>query len=231
MTNDYVIGFSNKLPWRLSADLKRFRKLTTGQVVVMGRRTYESIGRPLPNRTNVVISRRPRLRIKGCAVKRSLEAALRAFRSKKIAIIGGGEVFREALPLATTIYLTLIEPDRETRKQPYLFEQPIGGDAYFPRLDPGEWKVTFRGRRRVARPKGAGFSMDDKDYPSAIYFRFLVLTRRKRALHRTLSNPDFAGAFQLPKELPNVIKAVERKDGQRKRRQRAAFQPDLFEQK
>ncbi len=230
MTSDYVIGFSNKLPWRLSADLRRFRKLTIGQVVVMGRRTFESIGRPLPRRTNVVVSRKRRLRIEGCVVLRSLDAVLDRYRRvKKIVVIGGGQLYREALPLSSRIYLTVIEFDRQTRQQPFLFDQPIGGDAFFPELNPGDWKISSLGKRRVARPKGAGLSIDEGEYPSAIYFRFLILQRRKAPSLLSQYSQHFASAFDLPKDMPQQRKTQKRKVGAKRTSRRSLSQPDLFQ--
>jgi dihydrofolate reductase len=226
MTNDYVIGFSNTLPWRLSADLKRFRKITTGNAVVMGRRTYESIGRPLPRRTNVVVSRRKNLRIKGCTVASSLRLAVgKLKRSKRVFVIGGGQLYSEALPLSRRIYLTLIELDQTTREQPYLFDDPIGGDAFFPKLNASEWKISKRGRRRLAREKGAGFALENEDYPSAIYFRFLVLERRKRIRGVEQLGDRFSESFGLSTEPPDQRKA---KGASKAPPRRRFTQPDLF---
>ncbi|HEX7115327.1 MAG TPA: type 3 dihydrofolate reductase [Steroidobacter sp.] len=123
-----VIGRQNDLPWRLPDDLKRFKALSLGKPVIMGRRTYESIGRPLPGRTNIVVSRRPDLAIEGCIVVDSLEAAIAvAGEAPEILVIGGAEVFREALPRASRIYLTRVHAHVE-------------GDVHFPALEPDEWR-------------------------------------------------------------------------------------------
>lgn len=105
-----AIGKNNQLLWHLPDDLKRFKRLTTGQVVVMGRKTYESIGKPLPNRVNVVISRNPDFRAEGCQVVSSLDEARNFVQTQYLTtglfVIGGAEIYRQALPLATRIELT-----------------------------------------------------------------------------------------------------------------------------
>lgn len=119
-----VIGKDNSLIWRQSADLKRFKELTTGKTVIMGRKTYESIGRPLPNRRNIVITRQY-IEIPGCEVVHSLEDALKL--EKDIFILGGGEIYKESVILANKIFLTRIHANLE-------------GDTYFPILG-DEWVV------------------------------------------------------------------------------------------
>ena len=127
-----VIGVDNKLPWKLSADLKRFRQITSGKPVIMGRKTFESIGRPLPNRTNIIITRDKSYKADGCVVVHSSEEALNAAKgSEEIMIIGGEQIFREFLPKADKMYLTIIDKDFE-------------GDAYFPEYNKNEWKITHK---------------------------------------------------------------------------------------
>jgi dihydrofolate reductase len=118
-----VIGKDNKLLWRQSADLKRFKELTTSKTVVMGRKTYDSIGKPLPNRRNIVITRQD-IEIPGCEVVHSLEEALKL--DNEIFILGGGEIYQKSIILAHKIFFTLIETE-------------IEGDTYFPVLGE-EWK-------------------------------------------------------------------------------------------
>jgi len=118
-----VIGKDNKLLWRQSADLKRFKELTTGKTVVMGRKTYDSIGKPLPNRRNIVITRQD-IEIPGCEVVHSLEDALKV--DDEIFILGGGEIYQKSIILANKIFLTRILTE-------------IEGDTYFPQLGE-EWK-------------------------------------------------------------------------------------------
>ncbi len=128
-----VIGREGKLPWHLPADLARFKRLTMGHHILMGRRTWESIGRPLPGRTTVIISRRgvpgaP----EGVHVASSLEAALAlAGDDPEPFVIGGGMIYREALPLARRVYLTRVHGT-------------FPGDTYFPDLDPGAWRLVER---------------------------------------------------------------------------------------
>tara|TARA_Y100000389_G_C17464848_1_gene524624 strand:+ start:1466 stop:1930 length:465 start_codon:yes stop_codon:yes gene_type:complete len=118
-----VIGVDNKLPWYIPQDLKRFKELTTNNVVVMGRKTYESIGKPLPNRLNIVVSRNKDLEIDGCLVVNNIPKAIKkAGHDKEIFIIGGGEIYKESLIFADKIYLTKINTVHE-------------GDTTFPKLN------------------------------------------------------------------------------------------------
>jgi dihydrofolate reductase len=123
-----VIGADNGLPWRLPDDLKRFKALSLGKPIVMGRRTFDSIGRPLPGRTNIVVSRQPGLAIDGVSVARSLDDALVvAGAAPEIVVIGGAEIFRQALPRTDTIHLTRVHAR-------------VDGDVFFPELDPAKWR-------------------------------------------------------------------------------------------
>ena len=127
-----VIGVDNKLPWKLSADLKRFRQITSGKPVIMGRKTFESIGKPLPNRINIIITRDKTYKADGCAIVNSAEEALKATEgNEEIMIIGGEQVFREFLPKSNKMYLTIIDKNFE-------------GDVYFPEYDKNEWKELSR---------------------------------------------------------------------------------------
>lgn len=131
-----VIGKDNQLLWKLSADLKQFRVLTTGHSVIMGRKTFESIGRPLPNRTNIVISRQkdlilPEGVLKVNSLEQAIEAAKKHAGNEEIFIIGGGNVYAQALAITDKIYLTEVKAS-------------IEGDAFFPALDANEWKETAR---------------------------------------------------------------------------------------
>ena len=122
-----VIGKDNKLLWRQSADLKRFKELTTGKTVVMGRKTFDSIGKPLPNRRNIVITRQS-IQIPGCEMVNSLEEALKL--DNEIFIIGGGEIYQKSIILADKIFFTLIETE-------------IEGDTHFPVFG-DEWKIESK---------------------------------------------------------------------------------------
>jgi dihydrofolate reductase len=128
--NERVIGRAGGLPWRLSADLKRFKRLTMGHHLVMGRKTFDSIGRALPGRTSVVITRRPREwpQREGIVYADSLAAALNLCGDDpEVFVVGGGEIFAEALPLANRAYVTWIEAS-------------IAGDTYFPAFPTDAWR-------------------------------------------------------------------------------------------
>jgi dihydrofolate reductase len=149
-----VIGKDNALLWRLPDDLKQFKAVTMGKPVIMGRKTYDSIGKPLPGRTNIVISRQPGLRIEGCTVVDSLDAAFdTAGAVSDIAVIGGADIYRQALPRADVIYLTEVHAT-------------FDGDVTFPSLSPDEWRETSRG---VPHP------VDERH---AYAFTFVTLQRR-----------------------------------------------------
>ena len=146
MSKNRVIGDSNTLIWHLPEDLKRFRQLTTGNTIVMGRKTYESIGKPLPNRRSIIITRDPDYSVEGCEVVNSLEEALLLSNSDCF-IIGGGEIYRQAIDIADRIYLTLINKEFE-------------GDTSFPELK--DWvDISYE-----------DFSNDDFEYSFIQYERF-----------------------------------------------------------
>lgn len=143
MAENRVIGRDGRLPWRLPADLTRFRVLTMGKPIIMGRRTHESIGRILDGRRNIVVSRRPDFRAPGCVVAPSLDAAFEAAaaitggesghlggresESPEVMVIGGASIYEHALPFSTRIHLTLVHAT-------------IDGDVRFPELEPGAWR-------------------------------------------------------------------------------------------
>lgn len=120
-----VIGRDNALPWHLPDDLKRFKEITLGKPIVMGRKTYESIGRPLPGRENRVISRQTHLHLEGCRVFSDLASALKGGEDE-IMVIGGEQIFAAALPFAERLYVTEVQAE-------------IEGDARFPPFDPSNW--------------------------------------------------------------------------------------------
>ena len=147
-----VIGVQGELPWRLSDDLKRFKQLTMGKPIVMGRRTFESIGRPLPGRQNIVITRQPGYDAAGCDVVASPAAALAAAADATEAmIIGGGSIYAQALPLADRLYLTFVENSFE-------------GDAWFPDFDREQWRV-------IADEQHAADDKNTVDYRFVTYQR------------------------------------------------------------
>lgn len=146
MGRNRVIGRDGALPWRLPADLRHFRRLTTGKPVLMGRKTFESIGRPLPERRNVVITRRFGYQADGCEVFSDLEAAFEAFRdSPELMVIGGGSIYGQALPRASRIYLTVIDAD-------------FDGDAHFPEIDMTSWRETARSDHAADGDNGFNYS-------------------------------------------------------------------------
>jgi dihydrofolate reductase len=132
MADNGVIGRGNSLPWRLPADLKRFRSLTLGKPVLMGRRTFESIGRPLAGRVNLVLTRDRRWAADGTlAVHTVAEALERSREAPELMVIGGAQVYALALPLARRLYLTQVHAD-------------LPGDTFFPVFDPREWRDIER---------------------------------------------------------------------------------------
>ena len=132
MSENRVIGINNSLPWHLSDDLKRFKSLTTNHSVIMGRKTFESIGKPLPNRRNIVLSNNKNLSFVGAKVINSIEDALLSSEDdKELFIIGGEKIYSSFLPLATHMYITRIH-------------KKFDGDAFFPYFEEKEWLETFR---------------------------------------------------------------------------------------
>lgn len=130
MAHDRVIGLDNQMPWHLPADLAHFKRVTLGKPVLMGRKTFESIGRPLPGRRNLVISRNPEYRVAGVEVIDSVEAALALLAADdpvaELMVIGGGHLYAQLLPKADRLYLTRID-------------LAVEGDTRFPAFDEAEW--------------------------------------------------------------------------------------------
>ena len=146
-----VIGRDGDLPWRLSDDLRRFKAVTMGKPIVMGRKTWESLGRPLPGRQNIVVSRRPGLQYEGAEVVTSSEAAVAAAAgAAEIMIIGGSEIYALFLPLADRIYLTRVHAEVE-------------GDAVFPALDDA-WRL-------LSDERHAADDKNDHDMSFRVYER------------------------------------------------------------
>ena len=143
MSRNRVIGRDNALPWHASEDLKRFKRITTGRPIIMGRKTYASIGRPLPKRLNIVITRDRNFHADGVVNAYSLEEALRLAQESMLGdeamVIGGAQIFELMLPMTQVIHLTEIELDVE-------------GDTFFPRLDPTEWREAARERNAGPPP-------------------------------------------------------------------------------
>nr|AIA17870.1 Dihydrofolate reductase [uncultured bacterium] len=130
MSENRVIGIDNKLPWNIPVDMKRFRDITRGHVVVMGRKTFESLGKPLPQRTNIVITRNRDWTAEGATVVHSLEEALAPYKNsdEEVFVIGGGEIYDRAIEIADRIYLTVVHKNFQ-------------GDAYFPEFDSAKFDV------------------------------------------------------------------------------------------
>ena len=132
MARNRVIGINNTLPWRLPEDLAHFKALTLGHHIVMGRKTYESIGKPLPGRTTVIISRDPGYQVAGCITAHTLDAAIAACGDDpEVFFVGGAELYAQVLPRADRLYLTEIQAD-------------YPGDAHFPKFDRGLWRESER---------------------------------------------------------------------------------------
>lgn len=147
ISENNVIGREGHLPWHLSADLKRFKAITTGHSIILGRKNYDDIGRPLPNRTNYVLTRNPNFEAPGCVVCNSLEEALKACEAAgetECFIIGGAAIYREAMPLVKKLYVTRVKAQ-------------VDGDVYFP-----EWGEGFE---MLSEER---FGADEKnDYPTS----------------------------------------------------------------
>lgn len=151
-TLNNVIGKDNQMPWHLPADLAWFRQNTTGKPVIMGRKTFESIGRPLPKRINIVLSRKP-FEHEGVIWKDSLESAVDLVKdSEEILLLGGGELFKQYLPQADKLYFTQIQAE-------------IDGDTFFPELNWDEWNIEHEEYRHA-------------DENNAYDLRFLILVRK-----------------------------------------------------
>lgn len=157
MAKNRVIGRNNQLPWHLAADLKHFKFLTMGQTIVMGRKTYESIGRPLPGRANIIITRQTGYEVPGATVVNSLEDALLICEetgtvNSENFIIGGEKLYRQTLKICQRMYITEIQRD-------------FDGDVFFPEFDRGDWVETQRDKH---------ISDDD----SRLEYHFVILDRK-----------------------------------------------------
>jgi dihydrofolate reductase len=153
-----VIGKDGGLPWRLSADLRRFKALTTGHTVLMGRKTFESLGRPLPNRVNRVLTRNSDWKAAGCEVFHDLQAALTALPVGRLIVIGGAELYRQTLPFAECMELTQVAG-------------AIEGDACFPSWNPADWLE-------------AAIESHPADDRNERAFRFVSLVRKPGSAYR-----------------------------------------------
>lgn len=155
MSENRVIGDENSLPWYLPADLQHFKKITLGHPILMGRKTYESIGQPLPQRTNIILTRNIQFSAPGCVVLNTLDQldqqpALK--EAKEIFVIGGAEIYRQLMPEITRIYMTVVHEQFE-------------GDAFFPELDMSGWQQN-------------GCEFHEADEHNEYDYSFLILDRR-----------------------------------------------------
>ncbi len=145
MAKNRTIGINNTLPWRCPEDLKHFKALTMGHHMIMGRKTFDSIGKPLPGRTTVVVTRNNDLEVDGCLVAHSLkEAIAMCAQDAETFIVGGAELYRQSISLADTMYVTEIQQD-------------VAGDAHFPEFDKSVWKETSREMRQQETPQPLEF--------------------------------------------------------------------------
>jgi dihydrofolate reductase len=127
ISENHVIGKDNKLLWYLPNDLKHFKEITSGHTIIMGRKTYESVGKPLPRRRNIIITRQD-ITIEGCEVVNSIQAALALCKDEKeVFIVGGAEIYRQSINLTNRIYLTIVHKEFE-------------GDSFFPEINKQEWR-------------------------------------------------------------------------------------------
>jgi dihydrofolate reductase len=153
MARNRVIGRDNRLPWHLPADLRRFKRLTMGHTMILGRKTFESVGRPLPGRPMIVVTRQEGYAPEGVRVAHSVQEALAMAQGEdEVFVAGGAEIYRQTLPVADRLHLTVIEED-------------FAGDTWFPEYDEAQWEVV----EREDHGPSAGFP-----FP----FSFRVLDRR-----------------------------------------------------
>ena len=152
MDDNRLIGSKNQLPWHLPADLAYFKKLTTGKSILMGRKTYDSIGRPLPNRRNIVITRNSNISIPGCEVVSSIDDALELTKDDfEVMVIGGASLCEQLLPKINRLYITKIDGEFE-------------GDVFFPKYDDFDWLEV-------------SCESHPKDNSNAYSYKFIVLDR------------------------------------------------------
>jgi dihydrofolate reductase len=152
IAENHAIGKDNKLLWHLPNDLKHFKTITSGHTVIMGRKTYDSVGKPLPNRRNIIITRQ-HIEIAGCEVVNSLEEAVALCKTEgEVFIVGGAEIYRQAMAITNKIYLTIVH-------------QSFEGDTYFPKIEENVWVETER-------------EDHDADEKNKIAYSFITLVRR-----------------------------------------------------
>jgi len=174
---DRTIGQGNQMPWKLPKDMKFFRRVTTGHTVIMGRKTYESLGcKPLPKRRNIVVTRNTDYRAPGCEVVHSLEEAIELGKGEqRLFVIGGGELYRAALPIADEIYITQIE-DRSPIEDMFSFP----GDTFFPHLDEKEWILARPPKRWFIASDRLPALQRSRLKRTGLCFQILKFTKRGR---------------------------------------------------
>lgn len=152
MDKNQLIGKENGLPWHLPADLQFFKRSTLGKPIVMGRKTFESIGRPLPGRQNIIVSRNQNYAVEGCDTVTSLDQAIRvAGDVDELMIIGGANFYEQTLPRADRLYLTLVQGE-------------FDGDAWFPEIDFNQWQL-------IEREDHSADEKNECDYSFQVYQR------------------------------------------------------------
>ncbi|MEK5442164.1 MULTISPECIES: dihydrofolate reductase [unclassified Fredinandcohnia] len=151
MDRNQLIGKNNDLPWRLPADLAYFKRVTMGHTIIMGRKTYDSIGRPLPGRENIIVTRDTSYKAEGCKVIHSIEEIVKMNQQtdQELFVIGGAEIFKEILPHSDRLYITEINKEFE-------------GDTYFPAFEKDKWKV-------ISREQGIKDEKNPYDYTFLVY--------------------------------------------------------------
>jgi dihydrofolate reductase len=139
-----VLGKDNKIVWHLPDDFKRFKQLTTSHYIILGRKTYESLGKPLPNRPHIIVTRQNNYKVPGCVIANSLEEAIKLAPSDEdVFVIGGGEIYKQALPFTDKIELTRVHTQ-------------IEGDTFFPEINSDEWELV----KEVYHPKDEKHALD-----------------------------------------------------------------------
>ena len=151
MSKNQVIGKNNRLPWSLPADLAYFKNLTMGHPVIMGRKTFESLGRPLQGRENIIVTTNAQYQQPGCKIFHSLDESLAFSSGKQVFVIGGAQVYRQFMPHADRLYITLVN-------------QIIAGDSFFPDINPAGWRLLSqtKGEKSAENPYDFSFLIYDK---------------------------------------------------------------------
>jgi dihydrofolate reductase len=146
MDRNRTIGIGNKMPWRLPAEMAYFTKMTTGKTVLMGRKTFESLRKPLKDRRNVVLTRQKQFQPEGCEVVHSLQEALELCKVDELMVMGGADIYAQFMPYADTLLLTAVDAEIE------------GGDAFFPEFPEAEWELVDSEKRHSDERNSYGFT-------------------------------------------------------------------------